>query len=80
MIVQDGAAYGRVEAALVVDFIGVGDVLIVVRRGQVDHFSGASAAESGKRFHFPSSASGAFVNILRERRPLALRPGFALVR
>ena len=74
MIVQDGAAYGRVqEAALVVDFVGVCDVLIVVCGGQVDHFAGKAQPDRAQCFHLAGFQSKQhFVNV-RERAAFALR-------
>ena len=53
MIVQDGAAYGRVqEATLRVHRLGVDDFLIVVRGQQVNHFTRVTQPDRAERFHF----------------------------
>src|SRR5215470_17021948 len=74
VIVQDRPAYGRVqEAALVVDFVGVRDVLIVVRGGQVDHFTSEAETDRGQGLdlaHFQREQH--FFNV-RERTAFALR-------
>ena len=53
VIVQDRAAHRRVdEGALDLYRLGVNDVLIVVRGGQVDQFARVAQADRAQRFDF----------------------------
>ena len=53
VVVQDGAAdRGVDESALDLYRLGVNDVLIVVRGGQVDHFARVAQADRAECFHF----------------------------
>ena len=53
VVVQNRAAHRRVdERALDLHRLGVNDVLIVVRGGQVDHFAGVAQTDRAQCFHF----------------------------
>src|SRR6266403_835013 len=76
VIVQDGAAHGRIqEAALVVHFVGMRDVLIIVGGGQVDHFPGVAQTNRRERFHFASFHREQHFVDVRERAAFALGAG-----
>src|SRR2546430_2191835 len=54
MIVQDGAAQGRVQdRAIVADWLGVNNVLIGVRGRQVNRLAAITQADRRKSFEFP---------------------------
>ena len=53
-VVQDGAADGGVDVLLVeFDRLGVGQVLIVVGRGHVEHRAGVAQTDRRQRLDFP---------------------------
>ena len=74
VIVQDGAAHRRVqEAALVMHFVGVSNVLIVVGSGQVDHFTCEAQADRRQGLHFARFQSQHYFIDVGERAAFALR-------
>ena len=79
VIVQNGAAHRRVdEGALHLNRLGVNDVLIVVRGGQVDQFARVAQADRRERFHFAGVQRHQHFFDVGERAAFALRSGLAL--
>jgi hypothetical protein len=81
VVVQDGAAHRRVdELRAPVNRLGVNDVLIVVRGGQVDHFAGVAQTDRGERFHCARFERQQHFFDVGESAAFALGAGLALVR
>ena len=78
MIVQDGAAYGRVhEAAIVVHGIGVDDLLVVIGAGEIDDFARVAQTNGRQGFHFASFERHQDFIDVGKGAPFALCAGFA---
>jgi hypothetical protein len=80
-VVQNDAADRRVHVLLVVlNRLGVHDVLLVEGVLQVDHAAGVAQLDGGQRFHFAHLERDQHVGHRGELRPSPLVPGRFLVR
>src|SRR5581483_4658489 len=78
VIVQDGASDSRVqELPVVVRRVGVRDVLIVVRSGEIDHFAGVAETNRRERLNLARFEREQDFFDICERAPLTLGTRFA---